>query len=199
MRDSAAVSDRARDPHGPSCGILFVLHTGIHWEYLPQELGFGCGMICWRRFAAWNEAGVWDQLQSNEHQKPRQRATAPGQPSPRPTSASRSWPPNWPVPPSGPQRPQTLRRAIDRRQLDARRQAAKEGAWGTGEQGGQTMRTRTSGLTRRVPDAVRRQHVGCPGLRVGSVDGMLTHEQSLPTAPDRFRGMFCQWGTPTVS
>nr|WP_285530505.1 IS5 family transposase [Streptomyces lavendulae] len=43
-------------------GILFVLHTGIQWEYLPQELGFGSGMTCWRRLAAWNEAGVWDQL-----------------------------------------------------------------------------------------------------------------------------------------
>ncbi|CAL9279511.1 hypothetical protein SUDANB135_00168 [Streptomyces sp. SudanB135_2055] len=38
------------------CGILFVLHTGIQWEYLPQELGFGSGMTCWRRLAAWNEA-----------------------------------------------------------------------------------------------------------------------------------------------
>ena len=44
------------------CGILFVLHTGIQWEYLPQELGFGSGMTCWRRLAAWNEAGVWDEL-----------------------------------------------------------------------------------------------------------------------------------------
>jgi transposase len=42
--------------------ILFVLHTGIQWEYLPQELGFGSGMTCWRRLAAWNEAGVWDRL-----------------------------------------------------------------------------------------------------------------------------------------
>nr|WP_323377565.1 transposase [Streptomyces sp. RB17] len=30
-------------------GILFVLHTGIAWEHLPQELGFGSGMTCWRR------------------------------------------------------------------------------------------------------------------------------------------------------
>lgn len=44
------------------CGILFVLHTGIQWEYLPQELGFGSGMTCWRRLEAWNEAGVWDRL-----------------------------------------------------------------------------------------------------------------------------------------
>jgi transposase len=25
-------------------GILFVLHTGIGWEHLAQELGFGCGL-----------------------------------------------------------------------------------------------------------------------------------------------------------
>jgi transposase len=44
------------------CGILFVLHTGIQWEYLPQELGFGSGMTCWRRLAEWNTAGVWQRL-----------------------------------------------------------------------------------------------------------------------------------------
>lgn len=38
-------------------GILFVLHTGIAWEHLPQELGFGSGMTCWRRLAEWHEAG----------------------------------------------------------------------------------------------------------------------------------------------
>lgn len=43
-------------------GILFVLHTGIQWEYLPKELGFGSGMTCWRRLRDWNEAGVWQQL-----------------------------------------------------------------------------------------------------------------------------------------
>ena len=30
-------------------GILFVLQTGIPWEYLPQEMGCGSGMTCWRR------------------------------------------------------------------------------------------------------------------------------------------------------
>jgi transposase len=44
------------------CGILFVLHTGIQWEFLPQELGFGSGMTCWRRLQEWNAAGVWQQL-----------------------------------------------------------------------------------------------------------------------------------------
>jgi transposase len=44
-------------------GILFVLHTGIQWEWLPQELGFGSGMTCWRRLRDWNTAGVWQRLQ----------------------------------------------------------------------------------------------------------------------------------------
>ena len=39
-----------------------MLHTGIGWEHLPQELGFGCGMTCWRRLRAWQEAGVWQRL-----------------------------------------------------------------------------------------------------------------------------------------
>jgi transposase len=39
-------------------GILLVLHTGIAWEDLPQELGFGSGMTCRRRLAEWTEAGV---------------------------------------------------------------------------------------------------------------------------------------------
>nr|MDT0520564.1 IS5 family transposase [Streptomyces sp. DSM 41633] len=57
------VEGRPRVPDRQAlCGILFVLHTGIQWEYLPQELGFGSGMTCWRRLAAWNDAGVWDQL-----------------------------------------------------------------------------------------------------------------------------------------
>ena len=43
-------------------GILFVLHTGIGWEHLPQELGFGCGMTAWRRLRDWRQAGVWEKL-----------------------------------------------------------------------------------------------------------------------------------------
>ena len=45
------------------CGILFVLYAGIPWEFLPQELGFGSGMICWRcRLRDWHQAGVWQRL-----------------------------------------------------------------------------------------------------------------------------------------
>jgi transposase len=43
-------------------GIVFVLKTGIQWEYLPQEMGCGSGMTCWRRLRAWQRAGVWDRL-----------------------------------------------------------------------------------------------------------------------------------------
>ena len=44
------------------CGILFVLHTGIAWRHLPQELGFGSGVTCWRRLVEWQQAGVWERL-----------------------------------------------------------------------------------------------------------------------------------------
>ena len=43
-------------------GILFVLKTGCPWEYLPPELGCGCGMTCWRRLRDWHEAGVWKKV-----------------------------------------------------------------------------------------------------------------------------------------
>jgi transposase len=43
-------------------GIIFVLKSGIPWEMLPQELGCGSGVTCWRRLRDWQEAGVWDRL-----------------------------------------------------------------------------------------------------------------------------------------
>ena len=43
-------------------GIVFVLRTGIPWEELPQELGCGSGMTCWRRLRDWQAAGVWAQV-----------------------------------------------------------------------------------------------------------------------------------------
>jgi transposase len=63
---------RPRDPRKPgrrrvpdrACltGIVFVLKTGLQWEYLPQELGCGSGMTCWRRLRDWQRAGVWRGL-----------------------------------------------------------------------------------------------------------------------------------------
>ena len=44
------------------CGILFVLFTSTAWAKLPQELGCGSGVTCWRRLRDWQAAGVWEQL-----------------------------------------------------------------------------------------------------------------------------------------
>ena len=43
-------------------GILFVLKTGLPWEYLPKEMECGSGMTCWRRLHEWQQAGVWAGL-----------------------------------------------------------------------------------------------------------------------------------------
>jgi transposase len=43
-------------------GILFILQTGLRWDLLPQEMGCGSGMSCWRRLRDWQAAGVWDEL-----------------------------------------------------------------------------------------------------------------------------------------
>jgi transposase len=43
-------------------GIIFVLKSGIPWEMLPQEMGCGSGLTCWRRLREWQEAGVWERL-----------------------------------------------------------------------------------------------------------------------------------------
>ena len=44
------------------CAILFVLKTGLPWEHLPQELGWGSGMTAWRRLHAWQKRGVWQKI-----------------------------------------------------------------------------------------------------------------------------------------
>lgn len=43
-------------------GIVFVLKYGVPWVAIPQELGCGSGVTCWRRLRDWQQAGVWDQL-----------------------------------------------------------------------------------------------------------------------------------------
>ena len=43
-------------------GIVFVLTTGIAWQRLPQQLGYGSGMTCWRRLHEWQQAGVFQRL-----------------------------------------------------------------------------------------------------------------------------------------
>lgn len=43
-------------------GILFVLRSGIPWEMLPQEMGCGSGMTCWRRLRDWQACGLWRKI-----------------------------------------------------------------------------------------------------------------------------------------
>jgi transposase len=43
-------------------GILFVLKSGVPWEMLPQEMGCGSGVTCWRRLKVWQKTGVWQRL-----------------------------------------------------------------------------------------------------------------------------------------
>lgn len=41
-------------------GIVFVLREGLRWQSLPTALGWGSGSTCYRRFAEWTAAGVWE-------------------------------------------------------------------------------------------------------------------------------------------
>src|SRR5829696_5048544 len=50
-------------PRATLTGILFVLRSGIPWALLPQEMGCGSGVTCWRRLRDWQKAGVWEGLQ----------------------------------------------------------------------------------------------------------------------------------------
>src|SRR5262245_26244282 len=43
-------------------GILFVLKTGMPWEDLPEEMGCGSGMTCWRRLRDWQQDGAWAKV-----------------------------------------------------------------------------------------------------------------------------------------
>lgn len=50
------------DERATLTGIIFVLKSGLPWEMLPQEMGCGSGVTCWRRLKEWQEAGVWERL-----------------------------------------------------------------------------------------------------------------------------------------
>lgn len=43
-------------------GILLILKSGMAWQMLPTELGYGSGSTCWRRFHLWTQLSVWPQL-----------------------------------------------------------------------------------------------------------------------------------------
>ena len=51
------------DARAALAGIVHVLRTGSSWAALPQDLGFGSGMTCWRRLREWQAAGVWPEVE----------------------------------------------------------------------------------------------------------------------------------------
>jgi transposase len=64
-RHKARPGKRGRPPvDDRACltGIIFVLQSGIPWWMLPQEMGCGSGVTCWRRLRHWQRRGVWKKL-----------------------------------------------------------------------------------------------------------------------------------------
>src|SRR5688572_28750288 len=51
-------------------GIVFVLRAGIPWACLPQAMGRGSGMTCWRRLRDWQAAGVFERLHAAARPSP---------------------------------------------------------------------------------------------------------------------------------
>jgi transposase len=99
------------DDRAALTGILFVLKSGIPWEMLPQEMGCGSGMTCWRRLKEWNEAGVWERL---HHELLDRLGTADEIDWQRASLDSASVPA-----PGGAQRPERIRRIRARRARSA--------------------------------------------------------------------------------
>ena len=64
-RHKARPGKRGRPPvDDRACltGIIFVLQSGIPWWMLPQEMGCGSGVTCWRRLRYWQRRGIWKKL-----------------------------------------------------------------------------------------------------------------------------------------
>src|SRR3974377_1919898 len=64
-RHKARPGKRGRPPvDDRACltGIIFVLQSGIPWRMLPQEMGWGAGVTCWRRLRYWQGRGIWKKL-----------------------------------------------------------------------------------------------------------------------------------------
>ena len=80
-------------------GILFVLQTGIPWKDLPQSMGLGSGMTCWRRLHDWQAVGGREQLHhamlirlSERDQIDWERASIDGLDSPKPSGGHQTGP-----------------------------------------------------------------------------------------------------------
>jgi transposase len=64
-RHKAKPGKRGRPPvDDRAClrGIIFVLQSGIPWWMLPEEMGCGSGVTCWRRLRYWQRRGIWKKV-----------------------------------------------------------------------------------------------------------------------------------------
>lgn len=43
-------------------GIIFVLKTGVPWQYLPATREFPSGQTCLRKLREWHRLGIWQKL-----------------------------------------------------------------------------------------------------------------------------------------
>ena len=63
LEPSRAKGGRPRLPaRSVLAGIVYVLKTGVPWQMLPPQLGFGSGKTCWRRLIEWHQAGYLIRL-----------------------------------------------------------------------------------------------------------------------------------------
>src|SRR2546423_8505753 len=62
-------------------GIVFVLRSGIPWELLPQEMGCGSGVTCWRRVRDWQAARAVGPLHRPPPDPPGQGRRLPSAPA----------------------------------------------------------------------------------------------------------------------
>lgn len=59
------VQHAGRKPSSPRrvvAGIIFVLKTGVPWQYLPATREFPSGHTCLRKLREWQRIGVWQTL-----------------------------------------------------------------------------------------------------------------------------------------
>ena len=77
-RHKARPGKRGRPPvDDRACltGIIFVLQSGIPWWMLPQEMGCGSGVTCWRRLRYWQRRGICEEALARPSRSPRSRGT----------------------------------------------------------------------------------------------------------------------------
>src|SRR5207247_2431585 len=76
MEEGAMAKELLPDAFWARIAPLFVLKTGIPWEYLPAEMGCGSGMTCWRRLhqVLLEELAQADRIDDDARHRRRHRA-----------------------------------------------------------------------------------------------------------------------------